>query len=110
MISSKDNRQSLSPTGRTVILVINVILPTRTEIDRVAWTIADGGINAVSPAVLRELGFQARGVGVLPVLTEILLDRSAPPVARQRAFGRIASALGRRRTRDSDPCTEPCAA
>ena len=67
-----------------MILVINQILPTRTEIDRVAWTIADGGINAVSPAVLRELGFQARGAGVEPVLTEILLDRSAPPVARFR--------------------------
>ena len=93
-----------------MILVINQILPTRTEIDRVAWTIADGGINAVSPAVLRELGFQARGAGVEPVLTEILLNRSAPPVARQRAFGHIASALDRWRTRDTDPCTEPRAA
>ncbi len=90
--------------------MINGLLPTDIEFDRLAWTIAERGIHAIPPAVLRDLGFQARSAGVQPILTEILLDGSAPPVARQRAFGHIASALARWRTRDSDPCTEPCAA
>ncbi len=90
--------------------MINGLIPTDIEFDRLAWTIAERGIHAIPPAVLRELGFQARSAGVQPILTEILLDGSAPPVARQRAFGRIASALAHWHHRDTPMCPDTRAA
>ncbi len=90
--------------------MINGLLPTDIEFDRLAWTIAERGIHAIPPAVLRDLGFQARSAGVQPILTEILLDGSAPPVARQRAFGHIASAIAHWHRNDTPGCSDSYAA
>ena len=76
---------------------------TTLDIDRLAWTIADKGVHTIPTAVLGELGFEARAAGAKPVFTEILLDASAPSVARQRAFGHIATLIARWRTHDAAP-------
>jgi hypothetical protein len=76
-----------------VIDMIHGQLPTNIEIDRMAWKIAELGVQAVPAPALRELGFQARMAGIQPVLTEVLIDQTAPPVARQRAFGQIAAQI-----------------
>ena len=65
------------------------------HIETMAWTIDRNGIDAIPPAVLRELGFVARGSGVHAAITETLVDPAAAPVARNRAFGFIARHLGR---------------
>ncbi len=83
--------------------MINRPNPTTLDIDRLAWTIADKGVHTIPTAVLRELGFEAHAAGAKPVFTEILLDASAPPVARQRAFGQIATLIARWRTHDATP-------
>lgn len=62
-------------------------------LDRMAWTIAEGGFGSVSATALRELGFEARRVGVHPAITQTLADETVPLVVRQRAFGHIASKL-----------------
>lgn len=87
--------------------MINRTSPTTIDIDRLAWTIADKGVHTIPTAVLRELGFEARAAGVKPVFTEILLDESAPPVARQRAFGQIAPLVTRWRNHASPQTVHP---
>jgi hypothetical protein len=66
------------------------------QLESMAWTIDRQGIDSIPAAALRELGFEARSAGVRPGLTDLLVDTSAPSVVRNRAFGRIASILGRR--------------
>lgn len=83
--------------------MINRPSPTTIDIDRLAWTIADNGLHTIPTAVLGELGFEAHAAGAKPVFTEILLDASAPSVARQRAFGQIATLIARWRTHDAAP-------
>lgn len=65
------------------------------ELESMAWTIDRQGIDAIPTAALRELGFEARNAGVRAGLTDLLVDPSAPAVVRNRAFGFIASFLGR---------------
>ncbi|CAN5631856.1 hypothetical protein BH10ACT2_BH10ACT2_18940 [soil metagenome] len=84
----------------------NAFVPTLQRLDSVAWTIDQRGINAIPAAALRELGFLALSAGASHVLTDVLVDTNAPSVARQRAYGRIASVL-------ADPAPKPrvtCAA
>lgn len=65
------------------------------QLDTMAWTIDRSGIHAIPVAVLHELGVQAHRSGVSIAVTDVLVDSTAPPVARNRAFGFIAAALGR---------------
>ncbi len=53
-----------------------------------AAAIARDGIGAHEDAVAR-LVAASRARDRAPTLTSVLLDRAAPPVARERAFGRI---------------------
>jgi len=78
-------------------------IPTTQRLDQVAWTIDRRGINAIPAAALRELGFLARSAGGSQILSDVLVDPNAPSVARQRAYGRIASLL-------AEPAKAPCAA
>ncbi len=87
----------------------NPFIPTNQRLDRVAWTIDQRGINAIPAAALRELGFLARSAGASHVLSDVLVDTTAPAVARQRAFGRIASLLAQP-AKTTDPNCSPCAA
>ncbi len=84
----------------------NPFIPTTQRLDQVAWTIDQRGINAIPAAALRELGFLARSAGGSQVLSDVLMDTSAPAVARQRAYGRIASLLAE----PVEPTRAPCAA
>jgi len=84
-------------------LMNNHFIPTNQRLDQVAWTIDQRGINAIPAAALRELGFLARSAGANQVLTDVLADTNAPEIARQRAYGRIASVL-------ADPTPKTCAA
>ncbi len=63
------------------------------QVETMAWTIDHSGIGAIPVAALRELGVEADRFGVPTVVTDVLLDSSAPRVARDRAFGFIATAL-----------------
>lgn len=81
----------------------NPFIPTTQRLDQVAWTIDQRGINAIPAAALRELGFLARSAGGSQILSDVLIDTNAPTVARQRAYGRIASLL-------AEPAKTPCAA
>ena len=83
--------------------------PTNQRLDQVAWTIDQRGINAIPAAALRELGFLATSAGGSHVLSDVLVDTTAPAVARQRAFGRIASLLAAP-AETTDPNCNPCAA
>lgn len=74
-------------------LMDNPFIPTIQRLDQVAWTIEQRGINAIPAAALRELGFLARSAGGSQILSDVLVDTTAPNVARQRAYGRIASLL-----------------
>ena len=81
-------------------------IPTTQRLDQVAWTIDQRGINAIPAAALRELGFLARSAGGSQILSDVLVDTTAPTVARQRAYGRIASLLAE----PVQPGCAPCAA
>jgi hypothetical protein len=84
-------------------------IPTNQRLDQVAWTIDQRGINAIPAAALRELGFLARSAGASQILSDLLVDTAAPNVARQRAFGKIASLIAEPVKTPSTSCS-PCAA
>lgn len=84
-------------------------IPTSQRLDQVAWTIDQRGINSIPAAALRELGFLAKSAGASKILTDVLVDTKAPSVARQRAFGRIASLIAEPVKTPSTSCS-PCAA
>ncbi len=69
----------------------------RDEIDSLATTIVRSGVAAVDPIALALLARQARSAGASAVLVDVLLGAHEPTVARERAFGRIASHLLRSR-------------
>jgi hypothetical protein len=71
---------------------------TPRDLDRLAHRIADDGI-AVHEALVQQVARRAAAFGVAPTPTAILADRTAPPVARERAFGRVVAALERERRR-----------
>ncbi len=62
------------------------------RIIRMGEVIARGGITAAGMDVLL-LAHDARDHGVDEVVIDVLVDESAPAVVRERAFGRVASAL-----------------
>jgi hypothetical protein len=74
--------------ARTVIS-----MRTLFTLDFLAWSVAQDGVEA-HRAELLSVGREARARGVSPVLVDVLLDASQPEVARQRAFGAVAAALG----------------
>jgi len=63
-----------------------------TDLTDLAWDLASDGFVGRENAV-RQVVRTARSRGVPAVLTEVLADPSQPPVARLRAFGRIAALL-----------------
>jgi hypothetical protein len=75
---------------------------TNPNLERMAWTIAEGGFNTISPSALRELGFESRRIGVHPDVAHTLLDDNVPLVVRQRAFGYIAAKLAAARSHTTD--------
>jgi hypothetical protein len=64
----------------------------RAVADDLAWSIAQDGVAAHEAAV-KQFARRALHRGLVPVISQILADPEAPPVARQRAFGRVAQAL-----------------
>jgi hypothetical protein len=68
---------------------------TTPHLETMAWTIDRDGIDAIPPAVLRELGFVATRAGVSTGIGELLADPSAPAPVRNRAFGFVARHLAR---------------
>ena len=80
---------------------------THHQLESMAWTIDRQGIDAVPAAALRELGFEARNAGVRTGLTDLLVDAPAPGVVRSRAFGFIASFLGRGHDGDTNSTITP---
>lgn len=61
-------------------------------LDRAAHDIAEDGIDA-HPAMVDHLVRVARRHGLSPTLATVLADPTAPAVARERAFGRLAATL-----------------
>ena len=64
---------------------------TAHELDALAWRIADHGAAAVEDDLAAALT-TFRRLGLSPTLTELLADRTAPEIARARAFGELAVA------------------
>ena len=62
------------------------------DLTDLAWDLASDGFVGRENAV-RQVVRTARSQGVPSVLTDVLADPSQPPVARLRAFGRIAAQL-----------------
>jgi len=71
---------------------------TPQELDRLAHRISHDGIIA-HELFVQHIARRAAAFGVAPTPTAILADRSAPPVARERAFARVVAALERERQR-----------
>jgi hypothetical protein len=68
-------------------------MTTRTllqHLDQLAETVADHGVGAVDPDLLRDLATRGLANGASPVLADVLLDPRQPAVARVRAFGRVS--------------------
>jgi hypothetical protein len=66
------------------------------HLDRLAHRIAQDGMTAHEAAVELVVR-QAAAFGIAPTPVGILADRTAPPVARERAFARVVAALERER-------------
>lgn len=61
-----------------------------TDLQRVAQTVADRGIDAVDASFVDAVAARALMLGASPTLVDILVDPDEPAVARIRAFGRLA--------------------
>lgn len=64
----------------------------QSELTALAWRIATDGIERCEDEVA-DVGRRALEHGADPLLVSVLVDRTAPPVARERCFGRIAEAI-----------------
>lgn len=71
---------------------MNATAAQRDRIIRMGEAIARDGVAATGVDVLL-LAHDARDHGVDEVAIDVLVDESAPSVVRERAFGRVASAL-----------------
>lgn len=69
------------------------------DLQRVAQTVADQGIDAVDPSLVDAVAARALMLGASNTLVDILVDPDEPAVARIRAFGRLAM-IAARPTRD----------
>jgi hypothetical protein len=62
------------------------------DFEQLAWAVAEDGPSA-HDAELTRLAATARGAGVAFVAADVVADRAAPPVARQRALAAVVAAL-----------------
>ena len=69
------------------------------DLQRVAQTVADQGIDAIDPSLVDAVAARALMLGASNTLVDILVDPDEPAVARIRAFGRLAM-IAARPTRD----------
>jgi hypothetical protein len=65
------------------------------DLDRVAETVADQGLDAVDPSLVDAVAARALMLGASTTLVDILVDPDEPTVARIRAFGRLAMIAAR---------------
>lgn len=63
------------------------------DLDGIATTVEHRGVAAVDPRHIVALIAHARAAGASQTLIDVLVGSSEPPVARVRAFGRIAAVL-----------------
>lgn len=66
-----------------------------TDLQLVAETVADQGIDAVDATLVDAVAARALALGASTTLVDVLVDRSEPAVARIRAFGRLAVIVSR---------------
>ncbi len=62
--------------------------------DDLAYRVAADGVDVDRAAVGRVVR-QAASLGASPVLVDVVIDPSEPPIARQRAFGDLLALLDR---------------
>jgi hypothetical protein len=84
---------------------IHVTITPQT-IDLMVWSIVDHGIASLDHTSLDAVRRAACKAGVDERLADLLTDRAAPPVLRERAFGRVAADLARA-ARRSDAARTP---
>lgn len=65
------------------------------DLDRVAETVADRGVDAVDPSLVDRVATRALALGASPTIVAVVLDPTEPAVARVRAFGRLAMIVSR---------------
>jgi hypothetical protein len=68
---------------------------TTTSLSHLGYAIEADGITA-DPTSLALLAHAARDLGVNEVLVDVMIDDSAPAVARVRAFARVSSRVADR--------------
>ena len=77
---------------------------------RIGRSIEQDGIAAIPQQLLTDVAHEAVRLGVRPVLAGVLASPSHPPVARERAFGSVASGVARAYTLGVPTHTAPLAA
>jgi len=65
------------------------------HLESLAWHIDRFGFDGTTQQHLHDLRSAADQAGVRPDLTDLVVDESAPAVARSRAFGHIATFIAR---------------
>src|SRR5690606_25141730 len=90
---SRNHRFSWCSTVRSVVSMTSNDL--HTDLNRVAETVADQGIDAIDPSLVDAVAARALVLGANTTLVDILVDPDEPAVARIRAFGRLAMIVAR---------------
>ena len=75
------------------------------DLGALAWRIADHGAAAIEDDIATAVT-AFRRLGLSPTLTELLADRTAPEIARARAFGELATTAAFA-TRPDSPTSTP---
>jgi len=91
---TRDHRCTLLKQFLTLILMTNALLSAAAlSLSLLAEIVADDGIAAHHDALVASVA--ASGVAErFPVLAHLVVDATAPPVARERALGRLAAVAG----------------
>jgi len=80
--------------------LMNAASPLLHDLDRSAYSIAEQGIG-VHETVVDRLVTAARRHRLTAGLVDLLADRAAPPIARERAYGMLAAELAAASTRSA---------
>ena len=89
MIMSRKYRSSATSNVRTVVVMEHSL--TLADLDGLARTIDQRGIDAVPATLIRSLADDARADGASTTLTTLIVDPAEPRVARERAFVKLGA-------------------
>lgn len=106
MFMSRNYRFSLTSNVRTMRVMEQSL--ALADLDGLARTIDQRGIDAVPATLIRSLADEARTDGASTTLTTLIVDPAEPRVARERAFVKLGARVTGARSR-SRTCTRHAA-